>query len=218
MTHSNHRRGSRESLMGDWVIFMAGSRDLPPSKRDEFTRILLRHNPMGLTTYDQDTRRRYRYVKSWDKTQDSGIHRSAALQEIASCKSLGGGSGVFEKYSDAKAVVQEVVEADLGASIVVSGLFDKVHEALRDAGRQPHTVNMSGGTFGRTDLLPEPQILEITSMCGHHMVSSGLVKHLMQSVKQGTTTIDAAAVEMAKQCTCNFFNVERAKKLLVMYA
>ena len=217
MTHSNHRRGSRESLMGDWVVFMSGSRGVDPSKRAKFTEILLKHNPVGLSTSDLTTRRRLRYVKGWDSSKDSGIHKSATLEEIKSCKTLSGGSAVFADFEDVRAVIGELVEADLGASVVVSGIFDKVHGALKEAGKEPHTVNMSAETFGRVDLLPEPKVLEITTMCGHHMVSSNLVRHLAEEVKKERKTAEEAAVEMAKQCTCNFFNVERAKVLLTEY-
>jgi len=218
MTHSNHRRGSRESLMGDWVVFMAGGgRGVDPANRAKFTEILLKHNPVGLSTSDLETRRRFRYVKGWDSSKDSGIHKSASLEEVKACKTLSGGSAVFANFEDVRAVIREIVEADLGASVVVSGIFDKVHEALKEAGKDPHTVNMSAETFGRVDLLPEPKVLEITTMCGHHMVSSNLVKYLAEEVKKKRMTAEAAAVEMAKQCTCNFFNVERAKKLLTEY-
>lgn len=217
MTHSNHRRGSRESLMGDCVVFMSGGRRVDPSKRAEFTEILLKHNPVGLSTYDSETRRRFRYVKGWDSSKDSGIHKSTTLEEIKACKTLGGGSAIFANYEDVRAVIKEIVEADIGASVVVSGIFDKVHGALKEAGKQPHTVNMSAETFGRMALLPEPKILEITTMCGHHMTSPNLVKHLANEVKEGRMTVKDAAVEMAKQCTCNFFNVDRATKLIKEY-
>jgi len=194
-----------------------GGRGVDPSKRAKFVEILLKHNPVGLSTSDLETRRRFRYVKGWEGSKDSGIHKSAPLEEIKACKTLSGGSAVFANFEDVKAVIKELVEADLGASVVVSGIFDKVHEALKEAGKDPHTVNMSAETFGRVDLLPEPKVLEITTMCGHHMVSSNLVKHLAGEVKEERMTAEAAAVEMAKQCTCNFFNVERARKLLTEY-
>lgn len=218
MTHSNHRRGNQESLMGDWIVFMAGGgRGVELAKRAEFTQILLRHNPVNLTTTDTETSKRSRYVKGWESRKDSGIHKSSTIEEIKACKTLGGGSAVYTSYEDVRAVINELVKADLGASVVVSGIFEKVHGALRESGKNPHTVNMSAETFGRIDRLPEPKILEMTTMCGHHMVSSNLVKYLATQVKAGSITAQAAAVEMAKQCTCNFFNVERARTLLEQY-
>jgi len=204
--------------MGDWIVFIAGGgRGVDPANRARFTQILLKHNPVCLSTTDLETRRRFRYVKGWERKKDRGIHKSSTLEEIAACKALGGGSAVYANYEEVKAVIKELVQADLGASVVVSGIFDNVHGALREAGKNPHTVNMSAETFGRLDLLPEPKVLEITTMCGHHMVASNLVKHLAREVKRGAISAEEAAVEMAKQCTCNFFNVERAEKLLNEY-
>jgi len=40
------------------------------------------------------------------------------------------------------------------------------------------------------------------------------VKHLAGQVKAGRMSAEDAAVELGKQCTCNFFNVARGAKLL----
>lgn len=181
--------------------------------------ILMKHNPVGLSTVtlEGEEPRRLRYVRGWDSSKDSGIHKSATLEEIRAYKDLNAGSAVFTNFEDVKAVLKELKEADLGFSVVITGIFEKVHEACKEAGTGPHTVNMSAGTFGRVELLPDPKILEITTMCGHHMISPNLVKHLIEQVKKGSMSIEDAAVEMAKQCTCNLFNVDRAMRLIEKY-
>ena len=73
---------------------------------------------------------------------------------------------------------------------------------------------MSAETFGNMNKVAEPWILEITTMCGHHFVAPTLVRHLVGQVKLGRKTAEDAAVELGKQCTCNFFNVARAAKLI----
>lgn len=206
--------------MGDWILFTHGSRRIrDPSKHRRFMEILMEHNPVGISTatLEGGRSRRLRYVRGWDSSKDSGIHKSASLEEIRECEDLRAGSGVFTNFEDVKAALKELKEVDLGFSVVVTGIFDKVHEACKEAGTGPHTVNMSGGTFGRVDLLPEPKILEITTMCGHHMISPNLVKHLIEQVEKGRMSVEDAAVEMAKQCTCNFFNVDRATELIKEY-
>jgi hypothetical protein len=50
------------------------------------------------------------------------------------------------------------------------------------------------------------------------MVSPFLVRHLARAVKSGRMTAEDASVELAKQCTCNFFNVVRGAKMLKEYA
>ena len=220
MTHSNHRRGSRESLMGDWIVFTTDARPLDPEKHRRFMDILSRHNPVGLATrrMEKDKTTRIRYVKGWDRGKDSGIFKSSTLDEIKAATGIKWGSAVYTSIDDVKAVLWELKEVDLGISVVFSGLFDKVHEACREAGTGPHTVNMSAETFGRLELLPEPKVLEITTRCGHHMVSPFLVRHLARAVKSGRMTAEDASVELAKQCTCNFFNVVRGAKMLKEYA
>jgi hypothetical protein len=127
-----------------------------------------------------------------------------------------GGSAVFDNKEAVEGVLRELNEADLGFSVVVSGIFDELNSLAKKAGLKnaPHTINMSAETFGKTELLAEPYILEFTTMCGHDYVGANLVKYLLERVKSGKMAPEAAAVEMAKQCTCNFFNVERARKLI----
>ena len=61
-------------------------------------------------------------------------------------------------FSDAEAVakiLKELKEADLGLSVIVSGVFEKVGELCRQAGLPMHTVEYSGGVMGRTERLPQ---------------------------------------------------------------
>lgn len=218
MTHSNHRRGSRESLMGDWVIFTYSRVNVEDNKkiRDIYTK----YNPVGFTTsiMEDGKRVRKRYIKGWDKSKDSGIHKSSTLKEIRAIKEPRGSSGVYDNKASVEGVIRELGEGDFGYCTVVAGIFDQVADIARKAPvAYSHTINMSAETFGRMELLPEPKILEINTMCGHHFVSSYLVKHLIEKVKEGKTSAADAAVELGKQCTCNFFNAARAKKLIEKY-
>ena len=219
MTHSNHRRGDRESLMGDWVVFTTDARPHEPEKLRRYVEILMSHNPVSLATrrFEGEKRTRFRYVKGWDSDKDSGIFKSTSLEVMRETPDLRWGSAVYTDFEDVKGVLRDLKEAELGIAVVFTGLFDKVHEACREVGTGPHTVNMSAETFGRLDLLPEPRILEMTTMCGHHMISPYLVRHLIEQVRRKRMTAEDAAVEMAKQCTCNFFNVDRGAKLIEEY-
>ena len=206
--------------MGDWIVFASGAgRIKDRTKHRKQIEILMRHNPVGLSTSSMDDgkSKRLRYVSGWERSKDSGILKSSSLEEIKAHRDLSAGSAVYTNFEDVKAILKELKEADLGFSIVYSGIFDKVFEACEFAGQGPHTVNLSAETFGRTERLPEPKILEMSTMCGHHMVSQYLVRHLCGQVKRGKMTAKDAAVEMAKQCTCNFFNVIRAEQLVNEY-
>lgn len=220
MTHSNHRRGDRESLAGDYLVFTTDARQHDPAKLRKYVEILMSHNPVGLATrrFELEKRIRLRYVRGWDKSKDRGIFESTSMEEMRKMTDLSWGSAIYTSIDDVKGVLRDLKEADLGIAVVFTGLFEKVHEACEEVGTGPHTVNMSAESFGRLDLLPEPRILELTTMCGHHMISPYLVKHLINQVKRGRITSEDASVEMAKQCTCNFFNVERGIKLIEAYS
>lgn len=220
MTHSNHRRGSRESLLGDYIVMTTDRRRLNDrSKHTRFMKILLKHNPVGIATSTlvDGTLKRLRYNKGWEPSMDSGVHNVTSLEELMEMDDLSAGSGVYTSIEDVKGVLEDLKEADLGIATVVSGIFNEVHKTCLEVGTGPHTVNMSAETFGKMELVAEPKVLEITTMCGHHFVSPHLVKHLIERVKNGGITAEAAAVELGKQCTCNFFNVVRAAKLINEY-
>lgn len=216
MTHSNHRRGSRESLMNDWVVFCFPSIDNTPEVHKGFRDILSKHDPISCTTTVKvdGVSKRMRYAKYWDKKYDSGVHESVTLEEFKNAEKTKGGSAVYADKEAVQKVVNDLVDAELGLSVIVSGIFDEVYDICEKAGIQAHTANMSAETMGNMSLMPEPEILEFTTMCGHAFVATNLVRHLLDRVKSGKMTPERASVEMAKQCTCNFFNVERASKLI----
>jgi hypothetical protein len=121
-------------------------------------------------------------------------------------------------FSDAEVVGQilkELKQADLGVSVIVSGIFEKIDELCRQAGLKMHTVEYSGGVMGRTERLPEGPVLAITTMCGHGLVSANLVKKMSTLVKKGKKSLPEAAAELAKPCMCGVFNAERAERLLM---
>ncbi|MDI6824058.1 MAG: hypothetical protein QME93_04380 [Bacillota bacterium] len=91
-----------------------------------------------------------------------------------------------ESLEDVVELIRELKEADLGVSVVISGLHDVVEDMVRQPGlKRIHTREFSLGSHGRLELLPEYEILEFTTMCGHAMVASGLVKHMIAECKLG---------------------------------
>ena len=76
---------------------------------------------------------------------------------------------------------------------------------------------MSMETIGRTELLPDDGILQLTTMCGHSLVSEHLARHLIDQVRKGRITAEKAGLELGKQCVCNFLNPVRASKIIEEY-
>jgi hypothetical protein len=220
LTHSLHRRGERESLESDYIVFVAREKPIEdPERNQKLLRIMTNYNPVAIITQKiiDGKRTRLRYAKWWEKSMDSGLHESTTLEEINAIELPRSWGAVYSEKGDVQNIVKELTEAELGYSVVVSGIFDEVRDICIKAGTQPHTVNMSLETHGNTSLIAEPKILEFITMCGHSFIAPNLVKYLIDMVEKGTITAEAAAVEMGKQCTCNFFNNVRAVKMINEY-
>lgn len=120
----------------------------------------------------------------------------------------------FTNIEDVRKVIKTLKEEDLGISIVVSGLVDEIKDLLDELDIHMHTVHLSLGTFGKKDLLPSEDILEITTMCGHHCISPQSVKYYLELIKQQKISIQKAAEKLTKPCVCGIFNTSRAVKIL----
>jgi hypothetical protein len=66
----------------------------------------------------------------------------------------------------------------------------------------------------RHNHLPNSQVLEISTMCGHGMVSNNLVEQMIAYVKTNDRTPEEAAAYLACFCPCGIYNPARAKRLL----
>ena len=218
MTHTHHRRGNRESLMGDWVVLAMTQAEVPEQRVNiderfnKLVAICAKHNPVGIASRDVKGVT-HRYQKGWDKHMDSGVHLSATIDEVVKDANLLR-HAVYTRKEDVLAVVKELKEANLGISVVVSGVLDEVFDLCKKADTGPHTVNMSAETLGKTELMPESEILELVTMCGHAFISRHLTCYLIDRVKQGSLSPEDAAIELGKQCTCNIFNVVRGADLV----
>jgi hypothetical protein len=202
MTHSLHRTGTRQSLKNDYVFLATPAIGFNEQgsgcKLRTILDIVCRAEPVNIGSYEVGT-----------------ILAGASPESIK--KSLTDGSRVRCVFSDIQAVQQVLEElkgANLGISVVVSGLLDEVLQLAQRVGLQPHTINYSLGFHGRVERLPKPIVLDLMTMCGHGMVSSALVEQLVGDVLEGHVSPDKAAETMAKPCVCGIFNQARARALL----
>ena len=208
MTHSNHRRGCKESLMGDWVILVRGETGSQPDKMRKLVNIFGDHNPVGLVK--RRSLPSLRFMRNWKE----GLGLKELIEDPDPPIYV---AGVYEKKGDVEGVIHDLKIADLGFSIVVSGVFDEVFDICKRVGTGPHTVNLSMGTLGKTELLPEGKILEVMTMCGHSLVGEPLIRHVIDQVSKGRMTLEEAGLELGKQCVCNYFNPARASNLIKEY-
>jgi len=199
MTHTLHRRGTVDSLSRDFVILCmaamgfneAGSKP----KIQEFLRICMRHNPVNAGSVNAGN-----MVNAKVEDMPDKIHRHV--------------HAVFDDADVVTQVLRELQQADLGLSIVVSGLLDSVERCCRDAGLKRHAVEVSLGAWGRVEKLPPNEVLELTTMCGHGLIAPNLVTAQVAGIKNGSRTADEASKELARQCACGIFNIPRGQELL----
>lgn len=208
MSHTNHRSGSEESLKSDFPVLTMGAkgynRDGCLEKQLAIGEIFLKHNPVNAGCI------------GFEKRLTQELLKEAA--EVLSDNTVT--HAVFTSQEDLIACLKEIKKADLGLSVVVSGLFEDVHECCHKAGLEPHTVNASLGVWGNVDekLPADRRIADISTMCGHGMVPFSLVESVVEKIKAGKMTPVEAAEKIAPQCNCHIFNPERAARILAEIA
>jgi hypothetical protein len=97
---------------------------------------------------------------------------------------------------------------------VISGLIDRVREIADEVGVDPHTINVSLGIHGNTKVLPPADIRQITTMCGHGMVSPLLVRDVIRRVKTHKIDNREGSLTLAKPRSCGIYNPIRSETLL----
>jgi len=203
MTHTLHRRGTAESLSEDFPILCIPAIGINDSGSDsklrEFLRIAMRHDPKNIGSIT------------------IGNMYSHKTEEVIA-NAHGVVHAVFDNPHTVVEVLRDLKKADLGMSVVVSGTLDSVNECCQKAGLKRHTVEFSLGIWGKTEKLPTNDILEVTTMCGHGMVSTNLVKSAVEDIRAGIKSPDDAARELVPNCCCGVFNPARAAKLLAAMA
>lgn len=203
MSHTLHRRGTPENLANDFPMHAMPARGFNHEgagpKLQQFLKIAHTHNPVNLGDVKLGNQYVTDYEELYEKLTTSSTHVVLANQE------------------DLTTLLAEVKKADLGMSLTVSGLFDKLFECCAQAGVQPHAVEHSLGILGKTEKMPEEEISQVTTMCGHGMVAQGLVRRLIRKVKKREMTPEEAGIELAKPCRCGIFNPARAAALIEEY-
>ena len=203
MTHSLHRIGTEESLSKDFVVASLpamGHNDAGHApKLEKFLRLALKHNPKnyGVGSYGNE----------YSHDGEEVIQHAGGMAHA-----------VFTSPDDVKGFLKDLKEADLGMSVITSGILDTVNKVVREAGLKRHTVNVSLGVWGNTKRLPPAEIMEVTTMCGHGMVAANLVEKLVDDIRKGVTTPEAAGKVLAAPCCCGIFNPSRAAELLAAAA
>ena len=217
MTNTLHRYGNEESFYDDYVVFASPSKgkndegSIPKLKK--FLEMALHFKPVNVGDPAhggaQRPSRNQTITSHW--IRDGQPNFRAVIDGIDEPASV---SAVFDNLEMAEAFLKTVREADLGLCINISTSIAGAQKCCRFAGIAPHSIGYSLGFEGRTEKLPNTQVLELTTMCGHGMVSSSLAKKMIDWVKEGRRTPEEAVIYMTRFCSCGVFNPSRAKRIL----
>ena len=120
---------------------------------------------------------------------------------------------VFDDPQNLVGFLRALKEEDLGLSVVVSGLMDQVKECCEQVGLKVHTQNLSLGIYGKKEKLVGDREREITTMCGHGMITGAMVLYHVDRIRKGLETPERASHEICKLCICGAFNPARGAKL-----
>lgn len=206
-----------EPINDDFIVFAMASRGVNDddliAKYRVFLRLALKHNPVNIG--DATKGGMFRPRQDLNPTAHWKREQLADPEEvIAGIEGHTTVAAVFENYEAMKAFVADVRNAKLGLSINISAPMDAAERCCRDTGIARHSVEYSLGFCGRVDKLPDATVLELSTMCGHGMLSAQFVNKMIQWVKENRRTPEEVTRTMARFCTCGVFNIKRAERII----
>jgi hypothetical protein len=217
MTNTLHRFGDAESFRDDYVVFAIASRgkndENSVPKLQKFLEIARRFNPVNLG----DARhggalrpsRSMNPLSHWDRDRTPDF--DAVVTGLDTTTTA---AAVFDNRPAAEDFVKAIREADLGLSINISTSIDGAEQCCDAAHLCRHSVGYSLGFEGKTEHLPNEDVLKLSTMCGHGMVSASLAKKMIDWVKEGRRTPEQAVSYLTRFCSCGVFNPARGKRIL----
>jgi len=217
MTNTLHRYGDAASFRDDYVVFAIPSRGrndqgcVPKLKR--FLDLSLEFHPVNLgdAVHGGAVRPCRGLNPSAHWKRDTQPDFRAVIDGVDAPTTV---AAVFDNRAAAEDFVRVVKEADLGLCINVSTSVDGAEQVCDEAGLVRHSVGYSLGFEGKTEKLPHTQLLMLTTMCGHGMISAGLAQKMIDWVKEGRRTPEEAVTYLSRFCSCGVFNPSRAKRIL----
>ena len=217
MTNTLHRFGDAESFRDDFVIFAIPSRGKNDKgsvpKLKQFLEIALRFHPVNLG--DAIHGGALRPCKNMNPTshwnRDMAPDFRAVIDGVDAPTTV---AAVFDDRVHAEDFLKAVKAADLGMCVNISTSLDGAEQCCWAAGQPRHSIGYSLGFEGKTEKLPNTQVLMLSTMCGHGMISSSLAKKMIDWVKEGRRTPEQAISYLTRFCSCGVFNPSRGKRIL----
>jgi hypothetical protein len=216
VTNTLHRYGNSESFNDDIIIFAKpckGKNDQGAvEKLKTFLRICAKYKPANMGNANAGS-----YIPSnhlnptahWKRDMTPDYEKVIdGIEKVTTT------AAVFDSKERAMAAFKEIVDADLGLSINISTAVEGAKEVGESCGVHRHSVEYSLGFNDPHDHLPNSQVLELATMCGHGMVSFNMARKMIDMVREGRRDPEAAATTLARFCPCGVYNPARARRLL----
>ena len=217
MTNTLHRYGSADSFNDDYIVFATPCNgrnevDCVP-KLKKFLELALPFKPVNIgdPVHGGAFRPSRTLSTSANWSRDNTPAFRAVIDGIDQPATV---LAIFDNQTAAEQFLKVAAEADLGLSVNMSASVEGAVECCKFAGITRHSVGYSLGFEGKTEKLPNTQILTLSTMCGHGMISSSLAKKMVDWVKEGRRTPEEAVTYMARFCSCGVFNPVRAMRVL----
>ena len=217
MTNTLHRFGAPETQRDDYIIFAMPAKGINEAgaigKLQTFLRLALKHGPVNVGQGSRGGMYRpssnLTPLAHWSRPE--GADAETVLKAMDEPSVV---AAVFDDVAKVEALLKEVKEADLGLSVNISGLADEANACCKRAGITRHSIEYSLGFHGDLNQLPDRHVLELSTMCGHGMLSHNFARKMIDMVRENRRTPQQAAATMARFCTCGIFNLARAIRVL----
>jgi hypothetical protein len=217
MTNTLHRYGDADSFYDDYIVFAIPSRGKNEQgsvpKLKQFLEMALPFHPVNLgdAIHGGALRpcRDMRPTSHWNRDMSPDFR--AVIDGVDTPTTV---AAVFDQRVNAEDFLKKVKEADLGLCVNISTSIDGAEQCCHVADQPRHSVGYSLGFQGKTEKLPNSQVLMLTTMCGHGMIGTNMARKMIDWVKEGRRTPDQAVTYLARFCSCGVYNPSRAKRIL----
>ena len=217
MTNTLHRYGDAESFYDDYIVFAIPSRGKNDQgsvpKLKQFLEMALPYHPVNLgdAIHGGALRpcRDMQPTSHWKRDMTPDFR--AVIEGVDAPTTV---AAVFDKRENAEDFVKSVKAADLGLCVNISTSIDGAEQCCHMANQPRHSVGYSLGFQGKTEKLPNSQVLMLTTMCGHGMIGTNMARKMIDWVKEGRRTPEQAVTYLARFCSCGVYNPSRAKRIL----
>ena len=217
MTNTLHRYGDAQSFFDDYIVFATPSKGRNDEgcipKLKAFLEMALLFDPvnMGDAAHGGALRPCSKLTPMSHWKRGTALDFRTVIDGIDEPATV---AAVFNQRVKAEYFVEAVKKADLGLCVNISTSIDGAEQCCHTVGLCRHSVGYSLRFEGKTEKLPEADVLMLTTMCGHSMVSQALAGKMIDWVREGRRTPAEAAVYLARFCSCGVFNPSRAERAL----